>query len=204
MPYTYFALITLNESITLSKFGAVTILIVGRWVDAQLTKQQREQQIIQHLTVLGIKESSDYLLAQFISDESVVGTPTVTITTERLQQLYCFDEQAVSFYNKKIRGGYHYALLNLCIDDAIVAGNRDRITPIARDMLGIPSEQIHTMQAQLFNSRFAQEISTYKREYPWQPNNLALVKDVATFAMITPSATATDDEINNVAFYTLA
>ncbi|WP_257252398.1 hypothetical protein [Endozoicomonas sp. SESOKO3] len=187
--YKSYTIITVDESIALTKYGAITIPSVGRYLDGRLTTEQLKEKASKHLVELGISESSDYLMARFPIQDSdeIMGNQLINLSIFKIDGLYCLDEQACRFYETKVGGGYHYASSSLGIDieTVICESNRRRALLILSEVFELNKNEMEGFNDKVTTSRFLKELAAFKRECNLSNGDYAFLNDVVTLGITT-------------------
>ena len=187
--YKSYAIISLDESISLTKYGEITIPSEGRYLDGREVTDQLCEKVSKKLAALGISESSDYILARFpmTEDKDFIGRPYIKLSVFDLDGLFCLDEQACRFYETKVGGGYHYTCSDFKVDieASVRESNRNRVLPILSDVFNIGINEIEDFSTQVENGRFFNKLAEFKRECTLPKEDYAFLNDVVTLGTIT-------------------
>ena len=187
-----YTIITRDELIRLNTFGEITIPSKDRYIDGRLSKEQVSKIISNHLITLGMRETSNYLLARFPvpDDTSYLAKSVITLSLAGLDALLCLDEDACSFYRDKVGGGHYYECADIPIDmDSIIKESnkiQNRLLPIFSEVFKFSESELNKNR-DFSQSQIIHDLSKFKRECILKKEDLSFLNDVITFALITIS-----------------
>ena len=196
--YKSYTIITRDEAIRLNTFDKIIIPSKDRYIDGRLSKEQVSKLLSEHLIALGMRETSNYLLARFpvLNGASCLMEGVITLSLSDLDSLFCLDEDACGFYRDKVGGGHYYACTDIVIDIAnvIQTSNKNRVRPILVEAFQFTDSELDKFSTNA-QSRLMRALSKFKRECLLKKEDLSFLNDVVTFATImTPYGTTESDD----------